>query len=794
MAFALTREDRSSNSVADLVEFNGIIDSIRFVGNGGFAVLAVRPQESKLGMALVTVAGILFEPHRNDRINVKGEWNKHPRFGMQIKADVIEVIMPDDEDGIYKLLKSKKFLPGVGAKTAKLIVDKYGKDVFRILEESPQDLLEIKGISKKKLDKIVENYSEKIEMRGILQFCAKWGIPQNQGEKIHEIYGGSAVSVLSRNPYLLTEGGSNAVKGIGFKKADSIALAQGLPTDSKDRIIHGIMYALDEQTSKKGSTAVIKEELVSATAEMLNVSADKIGEWLEYMLGEDRPWVIEDDLDGKNCIWNKYVYSKEKFVANKIFLLQDCSRSAMIPHDIPLAIEKAETLNKIRLADSQRRALEKTLKSKVGVITGGPGVGKTTIMKCLIDILEKSGNDVVCAAPTGRAAKRMQEATKHESSTIHRMLEFGAEDGHVKFKRNAENPLEGDVFIIDEFSMVDTFLMASLLEAIPPQGMVVFVGDVDQLPSVGAGKVLEDLIKSKAVVVSRLETIFRQAAESKIITAAHEINAGHFPAIENNPNDDFFFIEAEDNVRCASAVLKLAEYIPRKFGCDPLWDVQILSPKKGSEVGTVNLNMLLQEKHIPDTAKRRAQLKAMDKSKHRLPLTIADQEALMTPILTPMVFGADNMFAEGDKVMQTVNDYSKGVFNGDVGQIEKIYPEAKVGDTCAVIAFQNDKGGSSSIPYTKDELFKNVSLSYACTIHKSQGSEYPYVIMPIMPTFSIMLQRKLIYTGVTRGKKMVVLVGSKESLGYAVHNHFRSVVGSRKTKLKYWLSHRNEVS
>ena len=772
------------------VRFTGIIDCVRFnAKDSGWSVLSVHPLEGMMGYKTVAVAGTIFEPRQKDRIEIRGEWVTHPRFGRQIKAESISVIMPDTEEGICKLLQAKGYLKGIGKKTAERIVQAFGKDTFKILEHDPDRLLEVKGITKKKLADIKMQYAEKTHLRDILQFCAVNGIPQGQGIKIYEAYGGSAVSIISRNPYLLTET-NKGVKGIGFKKADAMAMAQHLPKDSWDRLSHGIRYVLNECASKKGGTAVPREELIEASTEMLDVEKNQVVSTLGELLRENHPTIIEDVLDGEVCDWDSLMYATEKRIASKCHEIMNSVCRCKVPDKdgIDKAISEAESENGIELAPKQREALQVAISSNLSVITGGPGVGKTTIIKCLISVLEKNGNTVACAAPTGRAAKRMKEATGHDARTIHRLLEVSRnpeEEG--MFKRNEKNPLDEDVFIIDESSMIDTLLMLSLLKAIPSDSMLVLVGDVDQLPSVGAGKVLEDIIMSAAVPVVRLKHIFRQAAESRIITAAHQINEGKMPDMDNDPSGDFFFIETKDNRSCAATIMNLVKYIPEKFGCDPLWDVQVLSPKKASDVGTDSLNRMLQEYYIPDTGIARKKADAQMRKKQRLTAAPGDKEALSAHIDTEVTVGKYGVFAVGDKVMQTKNNYSKGVFNGDIGQILSIDESMKDKEGFAVIAFPNESGEMEAIPYTRNELFTEVSLSYACTIHKSQGSEYPYVIIPIMPTFSIMLQRKLIYTGVTRGRKLVCLVGTKDAMAKAVKDFYKHISSIRRTKLKYWL-------
>lgn len=773
----------------DLVEFEGMIDEIKYEGDNGFIIMNVRPSTNAYGGNTITVKGTLFEPHRKDQVRINGKWVINKKFGRQVEADNIQIVLPSSTEDIYKLLKSKRFMPGIGAKTAKVIAEKYGAKIFDILDNDPDELLTIKGITKKKLDKIMEDYNEKREFKEILQFCATYGISQSQGKKIQEVYGGSAVSILLRNPYLLTETGKG-VKGIGFKKADDIALKQGLPRDSRDRILHGLFFATNELAAKKGSTAVKKDTLITGAAEMMEVEKSAVEPLLEELLASKNPVLVEDDLNGKRYIWTKMDYWREQQIALKIAELKRCHSKARLPKNVSLAISEAERSSGISLAPSQRAALEIAVTNKISVITGGPGVGKTTITKCLIKILKSLGNKIRCAAPTGRASKRMKEATNHEAKTIHRLLEFDGMTG--QFARNSEYPLEGDVFIFDESSMIDNYMMYCLMDAIPASAKVVFIGDVDQLPSVSAGKVLEDMISSKTIPVGRLTDIFRQAATSKIISSAHAVNHGKMPEIANNSDDDFFFMPTEDCYRCASTILKLVDYIPKRFGCNSIDDVQVLSPKKGSDVGTLHLNELIQTQMNPETKTFRLQAIAREKISKGLPLMKEEDEALRTRLSSPMIMGKESIFAENDKVMQVSNNYELGVFNGEVGVIEAVFPKAKKDEQCVRVRYP-DEEGVKYVGYTRDELNSQVSLAYACTIHKSQGSEYPYVIIPVMKTFSIMLQRKLIYTGITRGKKLVVLVGDKEAFEFAVKDHFKAALGIRHTKLKYWLSHTNEI-
>lgn len=787
------------------VQLRGRIVRVMFNNtDSGWSVLVIHPEDgSKIKMNEVTVTGVIHEPRAHDEVEVRGEWSYNTKYNeQQIKAQEIRVIMPETKDGIFYLLKAKNFLPHIGETTAKRIVDKFGSATFKIIENHPERLAEVRGITKKKAEHIGEVYAQKVKMRDVLEFCAVYDIPQSQGKKIFEAYGTSAVTILKRNPYLLTES-NKGVKGIGFKKADLIAKSLNLPPHAKIRISHCLVYSLGELTNKKGSTSATLKELLDETVATLNLDASLVRPVLDEMLSQtgSKAVLVKDELNGKESIWKKSVYEKEKYIANKIVAIDQACPTYKVPDNIEKAIADAEKEAGITLAPSQKKAIVNSLQHSFSVITGGPGVGKTTIIRCLINILKKCRNEISLAAPTGRASKRMSEATGMRASTIHRLLGVTGmttdEDGKKKvggFDHDENFPLESDVYIIDESSMIDNGLMASLLMAIPEGSMVVLVGDVDQLPSVGAGQVLEDVINSGVVTVSRLDTIFRQAATSKIITSAHEINKGKVPQASNNPDDDFFILHLNDNNSCARMVLKLADYIPRRFNCDPLWDIQVLSPKKASEVGTDNLNKMLQDYYNPEVKWARIQQVALDKQKHHEQLTEEEQQSLYKTFTTPMLIGSTNILAVNDKVMQIKNDYSKGVFNGDVGQIVSIdtsIGKGKDSENFATVAFPDDSNnGVKHVCYSKKELWENITLSYACTIHKSQGSEYPYVIIPMMPTFSIMLQRKLLYTGVTRGKKMVCLVGDETAISNAVHDHFRKIVSTRKTKLKVWLTTR----
>lgn len=792
------------------VEFRGVVVRVMFNNtDNGWSVLIVHPEEnSGISMKEVAVTGVIHEPRCHDNVEIRGEWTYNTRYKQQqVKAEEIRVMMPETKDGIYHLLKAKGFLPGIGDKIAKAIVSKFGAETFTIIETQPERLVEIDGISKKKAERIAKAYGEKIKMKDILAFCAMYDIPQGQGKKIFEVYGSSAVTILKRNPYLITES-HKGVKGIGFKKADAIAKSLALPPTSETRISHCLAYSLSELTARKGGTTVSRENLLEEATNVLEIETSLIEPVLNRMLEEklsSKVVLVKDDLNGVESVWRKSVYEKEKYIANKIIAIDESQyKKYRVPSNIEEAIISAEKEANISLADSQKNALRNCLSRSFSVLTGGPGTGKTTIIRCLIGILEKMGNSIALAAPTGRASKRMSEATGRKASTIHRLLGVGgmatedSKDSKGYFDHDEENPLEQKVFIIDESSMIDNSLMASLLMAIPEGCMVVLVGDVDQLPSVGAGQVLEDIIKSGAVMVSRLDTIFRQAATSNIITSAHAINSGKMPTVMDSPDSDFYIINQEDNDACSRMILKLADYLPRRFGCDRLWDVQVLSPKKASPVGTEYLNRMLQDYYYPEVKMARLQWLAKDKQKRNEFLTPEEQQSLNMQFNTPMLIGAGgNILAVGDKVMQTKNDYAKGVFNGDVGQIVEMNVQLaknKDDDNFAKVAFpdENDNSGWRWVSYSKKELWENITLSYACTIHKSQGSEYPFVIIPMMPTFSIMLQRKLLYTGVTRGKKMVCVVGSNEAIENAVHDKFKRIVSSRKTKLKYWLQFRRK--
>ena len=795
--------------------FKATVEVVRFANKDtGYHILVVQPDEGEDVIGRTIVTCIMHETRKGDKLEINGTWTYHQKYGWQVKGEFIKVILPETYTGVLDLLM-KGYLEGVGPVTAKRLVDKFGVDIFRVIEKNPMKLKDVKGITKKNLEKIIRSYKEKQYLRGILEFCAIHNIPSGQGYRIYEVYGESAVNILSRNPYLLTDS-THGIKGIGFKKADAIALSLGLPKDSDDRLLHGIEYYLRELTIKKGGCAVQREELVVTVATELSLEITLCDDFVTKMLNEKEPRkkrIVEDTIDDEKYVWTKVLYEKEKEIANKIISIKNCKQTTTNrPKNIDSAIAEAEEANNITLADSQKEAIKNTLSSNFSVITGGPGVGKTTIIRCILYILSKYHNTVALAAPTGKASKRMQEATGKPASTIHRLLgtakmvkddeeeeneEVGDKEEYKVvrnklFLHDETDPLTDDVFIIDESSMIDTSLMHSLLRAIPDSSMVILVGDVDQLPSVGLGKILEDIINSNTVKVSRLTTIFRQAQSSKIITSAHAVNHGKVPELDkNSPEDDFHFIERNDMNNCLEMILKLVDYIPKRYGCDPLWDVQVLSPKKASDVGTENLNMILQMYYHPDVKLFRDQERIKEKENKNEPLTPEERFYKQCEVKTPVAKRGFKIFTEGDKVMQIKNNYKKDVFNGDVGIIEKLDPEVTEGDDFALVKFP-DNETNRYVKYSKKDLFDEIVLSYACTIHKSQGSEYPYLIIPMMPTFSIMLQRKLLYTGITRGKKHVCIVGNRESLKQAVHDHYRKIVSVRKTKLKYWLKYVNK--
>ncbi|EOU1725633.1 ATP-dependent RecD-like DNA helicase [Clostridium perfringens] len=714
---------------------NGIVESIVFKSSDtGYTVIKFRENN-----IIHTAVGVL--PHVKEGQNLKiiGSWVNHSQFGKQFKVEECEEILPTSKDGIEKYLSSG-IIQGIGPVTAKKIVNKFGEDTLNILDNNIERLKEIEGIGKKKLETIIESYREQRELKNITIFLQTHGLSVNQCLKIYKKYGASSVDTVKNNPYILCD----EISGIGFKTSDKIARSLGIEVDSPFRIQSGIRYVINEFCAN-GHTFMPKDELIKEASNVLTVSGDIIEENIKNA-ALDRKIKLEkvNDKEGVFTIPNYYC---ELGITNRILTLA-ISNFQDISVDVEHLILQFEKKNNITFAESQKDAIISAFQNGIEIITGGPGTGKTTIIKCIIEIFETCGLKVLLGAPTGRAAKRMSESTGKEATTIHRMLDMGVfEKEESVFVTNAEeHSLEADVVIIDEASMIDITLMNALLKSIKVGTRLIIVGDVDQLPSVGAGNVLNDFIESGFTKVVRLKEIFRQGKESMIVVNAHKINKGEMPKL-NEKGTDFFFIRNDIQEGILNTIIDLINTRLPKFNSnwDKLKSIQVLVPMKKGVLGVTNLNEKIQNVLNPKAPyKKEKEFRSM-------------------------------IFREGDKVMQIKNNYSlkwtriagkgehegSGVFNGDMGFIENIDLEGKK----LSIIFDDERRVIYDFMYL-DEL----DLAYAITIHKSQGSEFPVVIIPAYMGAPLLMNRNLLYTGITRAKEMVVVVGIPKALKYMVDN------------------------
>lgn len=714
---------------------NGIVESIVFKSSDtGYTVIKFRENN-----IIHTAVGVLPHVKEGQNLKITGSWFNHSQFGKQFKVEECEEILPTSKDGIEKYLSSG-IIQGIGPVTAKKIVNKFGEDTLNILDNNIERLKEIEGIGKKKLETIIESYREQRELKNITIFLQTHGLSVNQCLKIYKKYGASSVDTVKNNPYILCD----EISGIGFKTSDKIARSLGIEVDSPFRIQSGIRYVINEFCAN-GHTFMPKDELIKEASNVLTVSGDIIEENIKNA-ALDRKIKLErvNDKEGVFTIPNYYC---ELGITNRILTLA-ISNFQDISVDVDHLILQFEKKNNITFAESQKDAIISAFQNGIEIITGGPGTGKTTIIKCIIEIFETCGLKVLLGAPTGRAAKRMSESTGKEATTIHRMLDMGVfEKEESVFVTNAEeHSLEADVVIIDEASMIDITLMNALLKSIKVGTRLIIVGDVDQLPSVGAGNVLNDFIESGFTKVVRLKEIFRQGKESMIVVNAHKINKGEMPKL-NEKGTDFFFIRNDIQEGILNTIIDLINTRLPKFNSN--WDksksIQVLVPMKKGVLGVTNLNERIQNVLNPKAPyKKEKEFRSM-------------------------------VFREGDKVMQIKNNYSlkwtriagkgehegSGVFNGDMGFIESIDLEGKK----LSIIFDDERRVIYDFMYL-DEL----DLAYAITIHKSQGSEFPVVIIPAYMGAPLLMNRNLLYTGITRAKEMVVVVGIPKALKYMVDN------------------------
>jgi len=720
------RPDQSSQEV-----LAGLVERVTFHNaENGFCVLRIKARAHR---ELITVIGYAAVISAGEWITASGEWVSDRAHGQQFKARFLKTSAPTSIDGIEKYLGSG-MIRGIGPVYAKKLVRAFGEKVFDTIEAEPERLREVTGIGPVRAGRITDAWAEQKVVREIMVFLHSNGVGTARAVRIYKTYGADAVQVMSENPYRL----ARDIRGIGFKTADAIAMKLGIEKTAMIRVRAGISYALTEAMDA-GHCGLPTSDLVPLAEKLLEVTPDLVRTALDLELTDGT--VIADRLRETDCIFLASLYRAERAIAERLLALT----RAKLPWgsiDADKAMPWVERRIGLELAASQRAAIRLALASKVLVITGGPGVGKTTIVNAILRILAAKGVKLLLCAPTGRAAKRLNETTGHEAKTIHRLLEVDPKGGG--FKRDVENPLDCDLLVIDETSMVDVLLMHALLKAVPESAALLVVGDVDQLPSVGPGQVLADMIASGAVAVQRLTEVFRQAVKSQIIVSAHRINQGSIPDLRKPEGDsDFYFVQADDPETAVPRIIELVKTrIPRRFRLDPIRDIQVLCPMNRGGVGARSLNIELQAA-----------------------LNLAGERKVER-------FGWT--FAPGDKVMQIENDYDKEVYNGDIGYIVDVNTDA------GELAVSFD---GRSVTYGFGELDMLVP-AYAATIHKSQGSEYPAVVIPVMIQHYTMLQRNLLYTGVTRGKRLVVLVGQKKAVALAVRN----VSGRRRwSKLQEWL-------
>jgi exodeoxyribonuclease V alpha subunit len=706
-----------------IVELTGQVERITYANQENHFTIAKMQIPGRRG--LVTVVGSLVSVSPGETLRLKGSWDTHPKYGEQFRIVSYESVVPATVKGIERYLGSG-LIKGIGPIMAKRLVEKFGADTLAIIEDDIARLTEVDGIGDKRIEMIRTAWIEQKEVRDVMLFLQGHEVSSAYAAKIYRQYGKDSISVVKENPYRLAE----EIFGIGFLTADKIAAKLGIPKDSMMRAESGVLYVL-RRMSEEGHVFSPYESLVAECEKILDLQKEVVEIGVQRIAAE-RKVVTEEigeggTLPGRKAVYLASLYSAETGSAERLAQILSMPKDGLI-HDRGKAVEWVQGEMGITFAPDQIRAVRDAFEKKVLVITGGPGTGKTTIINAIIKIWKRQGQRVLLAAPTGRAAKKMAEATGCDARTIHRLLEFSPKLGG--FRKDTDDPLDADAIVIDETSMVDTVLMHHLLRAVPLAASLVFVGDADQLPSVGAGNVLKDMIDSGRLPVVRLNEIFRQSRQSLIIVNAHRVNNGRFPVSESDREPrDFYFLQVEDPAEvCNKIVTMCRDWIPGRFGFDAVADIQVLTPMHRGVVGAANLNAELQ-KHLNPSGRE-------------------------------LVRGG-RTFRIGDKVMQIRNNYDRDVFNGDIGKIVSFDSEE-----------QEMRVEVDGRPVTYDFTdLDEIVPAYAITVHKSQGSEYPAIVMPLLTQHYMMLQRNLLYTAITRGRRLVVIIGTNKALAIAIRNN-----------------------
>ncbi|MCK8786620.1 ATP-dependent RecD-like DNA helicase [Roseomonas sp. NAR14] len=709
----------------------GLVERVTFHSpETGFCVLRLKARGHR---DVVTLVGHAAAIAAGEFVQASGAWVNDRSHGLQFRAAFLKAMPPTTIEGIERYLGSG-MIRGIGPVYARRLVAGFGENVFDLIEQQPERLREVAGIGPKRAARIIAGWAEQKAVREIMLFLHAHGVGTSRAVRIHRTYGAAAIATITENPYRL----ARDIRGIGFRTADQIARRLGIPPDAEIRLRAGLSFALAEAMDQ-GHCGLPRDELLEQTATLIEIPPPAIEPALRLEL--DSGELIADTLADRPCVFLAGLYRAEQEIAERLRRLAVTAPPwPMI--DADKALPWVESRTGLALAGSQREAVRLALRTRCLVVTGGPGVGKTALVNSILRILAAKKVEVALCAPTGRAAKRLSESTGLEARTIHRLLETDAKTGG--FRRNEQSPLACDLLVVDETSMVDVPLMRALLRALPDHAALLLVGDMDQLPSVGPGQVLADIINAGTIPTVRLTEVFRQAATSRVVTNAHRINQGRMPELAATPDSDFFFVEAAEPEDALTLLLTMVrERIPARFGLDPVRDIQVLCPMNRGGLGARSLN--------------------------------AELQRALNPSGEPRIERFGWTYAPGDKVMQTENDYDREVYNGDLGVITRIDPD----EGELAVSFDGRE-----VVYAFGEL-DELSLAYATTIHKSQGSEYPAVVIPLVTQHYAMLQRNLLYTGVTRGKRLVVLVGQKRALGLAVRN---GDARFRWSKLREWLA------